>query len=193
MAAYNYRLFQVVCDASVADDFEAAKTEWAVVGMHPDQDQVCVCGKTDILYCYTIRNRRNDRVLYPIGSKCILKFKEPTMDDAMNALRLAEARAQRAERAQERRERVAEETRAQEQRRLEEQEARDLLAYADARDRTRMDSLRDQIMVGGKYRSLSFARICRMDPGYIHFLRRHGYEQEYLEIVEYWDLCAKHA
>lgn len=185
----SYKLFQVVCDDSDADDFKTAKTEWAVRSFTPEAGQTCVCGKKDITYCYEIWNRKTNKTLYPIGSKCIKKFKEDTMTQQMDVLRLSEARRVRAEKAEAKLAKIEEER----QKRLEAEELRDLLAYADERDRLRMDALRSQIMQGGKYRTFSFAKICRMDAGYVHYLRKHGYEQEYLEIVEYWDLCAKHA
>ncbi len=40
----------------------------------------CVCGKENLRYLFTIRNRETGRSLYPIGSSCIEKFERDDLD-----------------------------------------------------------------------------------------------------------------
>ena len=35
---------------------------------------MCICGKENIKYLYTIKNIYNANILFPIGSSCIKKF-----------------------------------------------------------------------------------------------------------------------
>jgi len=57
--ARTYKLFEVVTNASVADSWEAARTEWSVTRLTEEEDEVCICGKAHIVQCYTIENHQN--------------------------------------------------------------------------------------------------------------------------------------
>lgn len=45
-----------------------------------DYEGQCVCGKENLRYLFTIRNRETGRSLYPIGSSCIEKFERDDLD-----------------------------------------------------------------------------------------------------------------
>lgn len=58
-----------------------AKDEYDVIGYCEDEDcsGVCTCGKRGLRYLYTIQNRYNKNVIYPLGSKCIEQFESDRM------------------------------------------------------------------------------------------------------------------
>lgn len=65
-----------VTDASVSSDWSIAVGEWDVVELKedPSRDGVCICGQTELVKLFTIKNSRNGEVLYPIGSHCVNQF-----------------------------------------------------------------------------------------------------------------------
>ena len=72
----SYKLIPTVIDLSVAKDWQEAVHEWEIQDCLEDEDcsSQCICGKEGIRYLFSIRNTRNGKVLYPIGSSCIKKF-----------------------------------------------------------------------------------------------------------------------
>lgn len=74
---YTQNLKKCVIDASMAKDWKSAVQEWDIVDCEEDEEcsSVCLCGKENLRYLFTIRNRKNGKILYPIGSTCIEKFK----------------------------------------------------------------------------------------------------------------------
>jgi len=80
---YYERLLKSVLEASEASAWQGAVLEWDVVDCIEDEylDASCICGKENLRYLYTIRNRLNGNELYPIGSKCIKKFMRSDLDD----------------------------------------------------------------------------------------------------------------
>ena len=50
--------------------------EWDVAGCVEDRtlSSSCICGKENLRYLFTIRNRLTGKTLFPIGSSCIEKF-----------------------------------------------------------------------------------------------------------------------
>jgi hypothetical protein len=81
-----------VVDASEADNWSDAVGEWYVSSCEIDDDceETCICGQENLRYLYTIRNRLNGNVLYPIGSRCIKRFENPDMDEDAEYLRRLE-------------------------------------------------------------------------------------------------------
>lgn len=75
-------LQQKVVEQSEAKKWEYARKEWIVVDCDEDEEQTeqCICGKENLRYLYTIKNRYNGNILYPIGSTCIQKFESEVMD-----------------------------------------------------------------------------------------------------------------
>lgn len=89
-------LRRVVIEGSVAQRWAHAVEEWQVVGVEedPQAEGICVCGKTGLIYLYTIRNRHNFQEIFPIGSTCVNLFEQDELDVAVNVLRrLFELRA----------------------------------------------------------------------------------------------------
>lgn len=78
----SWNLPKEVVALSCADDFEAARHEWDLVGrgIDPTSSQNCVCGKEGLKYLFTIRNRETGAKLYPIGSSCIELFGRKDLD-----------------------------------------------------------------------------------------------------------------
>lgn len=70
------RLAQAIVSRSEAGDWEVAVMEWEVVGEQVDYERTmsCVCGQERLKRLFTIRNRANGNVIFPIGSTCILRF-----------------------------------------------------------------------------------------------------------------------
>ena len=82
MASYTENLInQVVC-ASDSSNWEEAVKEWEVEDCEEDRDRQssCICGKEELRFLYTIRNRVNGNELFPIGSRCIRKFERDDMN-----------------------------------------------------------------------------------------------------------------
>lgn len=74
--SYYKNLIMTVVRCSESDNWQDAVVEWDIEDCEEDLSCLseCVCGKENIKYLYTIRNRYSGRTLYPIGSSCINKF-----------------------------------------------------------------------------------------------------------------------
>lgn len=81
MNEYN-QLFQIVLAKSDSKKWEQAVDEWTVIDCVEDDkcSGSCICGKENLKYLYTIRNKYNGNELFPIGSSCIRKFNNESMD-----------------------------------------------------------------------------------------------------------------
>lgn len=68
---------------SDARTWEVAVREWDIVDCVEDASCKgrCVCGKENIRYLFTIRNRCNKNTLFPIGSSCIRKFDREDLNE----------------------------------------------------------------------------------------------------------------
>jgi hypothetical protein len=76
MANQKWLLYDIVLKHSQSEyRINEAIREWDIVD---DSEQIecidCICGHKNIKYTYTIKNRVNDNILYPLGSSCIKKF-----------------------------------------------------------------------------------------------------------------------
>lgn len=69
-------LQNAVIKASETHFWEEAVCEWEILDCDIDEDMksVCICGQEGLKYCFTIQNRYNGNILYPIGSSCINQF-----------------------------------------------------------------------------------------------------------------------
>ncbi len=97
MSTHNFEILRrAVIDTSLSNRWAQAVNEWQVVGVEEDSDSagVCVCGKTGLVYLYTIYNRQTQRTLSPIGSSCVNLFEVEELDLTVSVLRrLFELRA----------------------------------------------------------------------------------------------------
>lgn len=68
-SSYYQNLIKRVLEASTTDNWEIAVREWDIVDCEEDEEHAsaCVCGKENLRYLFTIRNRETGRSLYPIG------------------------------------------------------------------------------------------------------------------------------
>ena len=85
MSNYTETLIKKVIDCSVGQTWDEAVQEWIIEDCSEDlsQSQSCVCGKEDLRYPFTIKNKKNGNTLFPIGSSCIKKFeREDLFSDA---------------------------------------------------------------------------------------------------------------
>ena len=95
--ANSYRLPRIVLEASSSKTWDAAVSEWHVVGCRDNGDASgdCLCGHEGIRHEFTIRNSVNGKELSPIGSTCILKFENDSLKDEVEgwktAIKLLEA------------------------------------------------------------------------------------------------------
>lgn len=82
-SAYVRNLIMRVVQNSESDLWEEAVEEWEIFDCDEDVScsEICICGKENIKYLYTIRNTINGRMLYPIGSSCIRKFNRADMKE----------------------------------------------------------------------------------------------------------------
>lgn len=80
--SYTQNLILTVIEASDSNNWENAVLEWDIIDCEEDSSlsEACICGKERLKYLYTIRNRRNGNILYPIGSSCINKFNREDMN-----------------------------------------------------------------------------------------------------------------
>lgn len=76
ISSYSEILLGTVIEMSNSDSWESAVLEWNVVDVKEDEtsNSSCICGKEGIRYLFTIKNRVNGNILFPIGSSCIKKF-----------------------------------------------------------------------------------------------------------------------
>ena len=81
-SSYYQNLIKRVLEASTTDNWEIAVREWDLGDCEEDEEHAseCVCGKENLRYLFTIRNRETGRSLYPIGSSCIEKFERDDLD-----------------------------------------------------------------------------------------------------------------
>lgn len=75
-STYVKNLIMRVLNNSESDIWEEAVMEWDIIDCEEDENcsEICVCGKENIKYLYTIRNKYTGKSLFPIGSSCIQKF-----------------------------------------------------------------------------------------------------------------------
>lgn len=73
---YYNSLIKRVIDESEASTWDGAVREWEIIGFEEDKSlqASCICGKEKLRYLFTIRNIKNENLLFPIGSSCIRKF-----------------------------------------------------------------------------------------------------------------------
>lgn len=69
-------LQRIVVKLSESNYWEEAVDEWDILDCSIDDKmkEICICGHEGLRYCFTIQNRYNNNILYPIGSSCILQF-----------------------------------------------------------------------------------------------------------------------
>lgn len=84
---YYKRLIQEVIRHSCSDIWDNAVLEWEIVSSEEDDEaqSICVCGKENLRYLYTIQNVKNGNILFPIGSTCIKKFGRGDLDQEIAA------------------------------------------------------------------------------------------------------------
>ncbi|MBR5016271.1 MAG: hypothetical protein IKX50_00930 [Spirochaetia bacterium] len=75
-------------EASEAKTWESAVCEWEIFDCEEDEDcsTECICGHEGLKYLYTIRNRINGNILFPIGSSCIKKFERFDLNEKISIL-----------------------------------------------------------------------------------------------------------
>lgn len=76
-------LNQIVLEYSESYDWFNAVQEWEILDCEEDANMLssCLCGKENIKYLFTIYNRINGNILYPIGSSCIRKFERADLNN----------------------------------------------------------------------------------------------------------------
>lgn len=81
--AYFNNLIMTVINASERSEWVDAVDEWEIYDCEEDEDctSKCLCGKENIRYLYTIRNKYNGEMIFPIGSSCINKFGRKDLKD----------------------------------------------------------------------------------------------------------------
>lgn len=87
-SAYVRNLIRKVIENSESDLWEDAVEEWEIIDCEEDEfcSEICICGKENIKYLYTIKNVINGRMLYPIGSSCIRKFNRADMKEEISLI-----------------------------------------------------------------------------------------------------------
>lgn len=86
MSKYYDNLIKSVIDKSEANDWNSAVYEWEIYDCEEDEslESSCICGKENLKYLYTIKNRYNNNMLFPIGSSCIKKFGRTDLNDEIS-------------------------------------------------------------------------------------------------------------
>jgi len=161
------RLAKVVCENSNSKRFEDARLEWDVSGGEYDRTgHVCYCGQQDIHYLFTIQNRENGAILYPIGSECIQKFE---IDEMIYAVKVFHSEHRKKIREIKKKEKEEEELKR--------------------KYRLQMGILGQTKMTKGKYKGSTFNSVAKYDNEYIEFLkevRMNGtINIEYTNLIEY--------
>ena len=88
-SSYKKNLIMKVINNSQSNCWNEAVLEWDINDYAEDLrcSSKCICGKENIRYLYSIKNRYNGRILFPIGSSCINKFNR---DDLKKQTKLIE-------------------------------------------------------------------------------------------------------
>lgn len=75
-SAYVENLIKSVIDNSQSNTWDLSVLEWEIEDCEEDEylESSCICGKENLRYLYTIKNKYNNNILFPIGSSCIKKF-----------------------------------------------------------------------------------------------------------------------
>lgn len=83
---YYENLIKQVLDNSNSNIWSMAVLEWEVADCKEDAElqSSCICGKENLKYLFTIRNKVNKNLLYPIGSTCIKKFEREDLNDIVS-------------------------------------------------------------------------------------------------------------
>ncbi|GGA82368.1 hypothetical protein [Staphylococcus muscae] len=70
-------------DSSESNAWNDAVQEWEIYDVEEDEhnSSSCICGKENIRYLFTIKNMKNDKILFPIGSSCIKKFNRNDLNE----------------------------------------------------------------------------------------------------------------
>lgn len=88
MSTQFQTLVRAVIDASVANDWGTAVTEWEVTDVDEDPAGrgICVCGQPNLVQLFTIENQRNRAILHPIGSHCVHQFERTDLNRQVDVL-----------------------------------------------------------------------------------------------------------
>lgn len=90
MSTHNFDTLRgVVLDASRSSLWSDTVKEWQVTGVEeePQMSGICVCGKTNLRYLFTIFNHETSNTLFPIGSQCVNLFEVEELKLSVNVLR----------------------------------------------------------------------------------------------------------
>lgn len=90
MSSHNFEaLRSAVVSASTSNRWAEAVDEWQVESVEKasNSEGTCVCGKTNLVYLYTIYNPATDVTLFPIGSSCINLFEVADLKTTVSVLR----------------------------------------------------------------------------------------------------------
>ena len=84
----KYNLFDIVVSKSNSDIWKDAVSEWDIVVYEEDEKcaSSCICGHSPIKYLYTIKNRDNGNIIFPIGSECIKKFNRDDLKEKIDII-----------------------------------------------------------------------------------------------------------
>lgn len=78
----KWLLYEIILQHSESNLPKEAIREWDIVNdSEYDECIDCICGHKNIKYTYTIKNRINDKILFPLGSSCIRKFEYQDLID----------------------------------------------------------------------------------------------------------------
>lgn len=85
-STYYNNLIKAVMDNSEATTWDEAVNEWSIEDVEEDSSlsYSCICGKEHLRYLFTIKNKYNCRLLFPIGSSCIKKFNRDDLDEEVS-------------------------------------------------------------------------------------------------------------
>jgi hypothetical protein len=83
LSTYAERLLKQVIDNSESGDWDNAVLEWDISDWDEDDEleTSCLCGKENLRYLFTIKNKYNGNELEPIGSQCIKKFERDDLNE----------------------------------------------------------------------------------------------------------------
>lgn len=87
-SSYYKNLMMNVIRCSESNNWQDAVQEWDIIDCDEDLrcSSVCICGKENIKYLYTIKNRYNGKILYPIEGSCINKFERNDLSDVTSLM-----------------------------------------------------------------------------------------------------------
>ena len=79
---------EILVEKSVANLYENAIHEWELESTEQDLllERQCVCTQQGLRYLYKLRNKLNNKILFPVGSSCVKRLNNSNLTETVRQL-----------------------------------------------------------------------------------------------------------